>query len=233
MENTKTATKTKTKAKTTTETKTKRKTRVSKTKKKDGLDIKVKLEDDRIIKSLIAESTFINETQLNEKMINDFYKFYKRKIKRSDFYSLIFCSLILIAIGINFLIEGSEFFFGIIVNIVISGFLIALGIYLLVYDFKYQKYNKKESKKIYDDDISKFVDSYYFNDERVVIKNKIGTTERTYERLNSVFETKNFYYILVTENSGFVMKKDSFTKGNEKDFHNFIKAKMGKSFKKS
>ena len=34
----------------------------------------------------------------------------------------------------------------------------------------------KESKKIYDDDISTYVNNYYFNDERIIVKNKMGTT---------------------------------------------------------
>ena len=195
-------------------------------------DVPVKLSEERIEKALKEESTFINETQLNEKMINDFYKFHKRKIRRSDFISLLLCGLVLIIIGINYLLEGSDYFFGLICNIIFNALLISLGIYLWAYALKYQKYDKKESKKIYDDDISTYMNYYYFNDERVIIKNKVGTTERTYECLETIYETKEFYYILITKNSGYVMKKESFKKGNEEDFHKFIKEKMGKSYKK-
>jgi len=200
--------------------------------KESKADVPVKLSEDRIEKALKEESTFINETQLNEKMINDFYKFHKRKIRRSDYISLLFCGLVLIVIGVNYLLEGSDYFFGIIFNIIFNALLISLGIYLWVYALKYQKYDRKESKKIYDDDISTYMNYYYFNDERVIIKNKIGTTERTYECLEAIYEAKEFYYILITKNSGYVMKKDSFKKGEEEDFHKFIKEKMGKNYKK-
>lgn len=213
----------------------KAKTKINKTnkvKKEIPENVKAKLEEERLVKALEEESAFINSTQLNEKMINDFYKFHKRKIRRADFYSLLLCGLVLILIGINFLLDGSDYFFGLICNIIINTFLIILGIYLWVYAFKYQKYDKKESKKIYDDDISTYVNNYYFNNEMVIIKNKIGTTERTYECLEAVYETKDLYYILISRNSGYIMKKDSFTKGKENEFHNFVKEKMGKYYKK-
>ena len=142
-------------------------------------------------------------------MINDFYKFHRRKIRRSDYISLLFCGLVLIIIGIKYLLEGSDYFFGLICNIIFNALLISLGIYLLAYALKYQKYDRKESKKIYDDDISTYINYYYFNDERAIIKNKIGTTERTYDCLEAIYETKDCYYILITKNSGYVMKKDS------------------------
>lgn len=193
---------------------------------------KVKLDEDRIIKDIEENALYINKTQLNEKIINDFYKFYKRKIKRADFYSLIFCGIILVIIGINFLLQGEDYFFGIICNIIINACIIGLGIYLCVYSLKYQKFDKKESKKIYNDDISTYINQYYFSNENVVIINKEGKTEKKYNGLDSIYEAKNFYYILLTKNSGFAMSKDSFVKGTESDFHNFIKEKMGKNYKK-
>ena len=194
---------------------------------------KVKLDEDRIIKDIEENAMYVNKTQLNEKIINDFYKFYKRRIKRADFYSLIFCGIILIIIGVNFILQGSDYFFGIICNIIINVSAICLGIYLCVYSFKYQKFDKKESKKIYNDDISTYINEYYFNNENVIIINKEGKTEKKYNQLDSVYEAKNFYYILLTKNSGFAMSKDSFVKGKEADFHEFIKQKMGKNYKKS
>lgn len=200
--------------------------------KENKKGIEVKLSEERIEKALRKESTFINETQLNEKMINNFYKFHRRKIRRSDFVSLIFCGLVLIIVGINCLLEGSDYFFGLICNIIINTLLISLGIYLWSYALKYQKYDRKESKKIYGDDISTYINYYYFNEEMVIIKNKIGKTERYYNCLEAIYETKEFYYILITKNSGYVMKKDSFKKGEEEEFHKFIKEKMGKNYKK-
>lgn len=211
---------------------TKERTKSNKLKKTKGDNIQVKLEEERIIKSLEKESTFINSTQMNEEMINQFYKFYNRKIYRKDLYTMLICGLVLIIIGINYLLEGEEYFFGLVCNIIINVFIIGLGIYLWVYALKYQKYDKKESKKIYNDDISTYVSNYYFNEDRVLIKNKLGTTERPYSALEAVYEAKEYYYILLTERSGYIIKKDSFVKGKEEDFHKFIKEKMKKSYKK-
>ena len=94
--------------------------------KENKSDVPVKLSEDRIEKALKEESTFINETQLNEKMINDFYKFHRRKIRRSDYISLLFCGLVLIIIGIKYLLEGSDYFFGLICNIIFNALLIFL-----------------------------------------------------------------------------------------------------------
>ncbi len=213
---------------------TKTKKRITKEEKLRGSKENVipKLDEDRIIKEIENDALFINKTQQSEKIINSFYKFHKRKIKRSDFYTLLFCGAILIGTGINYLLKGDDYFFGLLCNIVINVSLILLGIYLLIYSFKYQKYDKKESKKIYKTDISTFLNSYYFNDERVIIKNEEGTTERRYEDLENIYEARKFYCIMLSKNSGFVMSKDSFTKGNEVEFNKFIKKKMGRKFKR-
>ena len=89
---------------------TKENTKNNKVKKVEGSNVKAKLEDERLIKALEKESEYINSTKMNEKMINEFYKFHKRKIKRGDFYSLLLCGLVLIIIGINFLLEGKDYF---------------------------------------------------------------------------------------------------------------------------
>ena len=68
-------------------------------KKNIALEVnKVELPADSLTRAMEEEAEFINETQLNEKMINQFYKFYKRKIKRTDFYTLLFCGIVLIIV---------------------------------------------------------------------------------------------------------------------------------------
>ena len=89
------------------------KTKKRKTKAKESKEnIEAKLSEERLINALNEESLFINATHLNEKMVNDFYKFYRRKVKRADFWSLLLCGFVLVAIGINFLLEGEDYFFG-------------------------------------------------------------------------------------------------------------------------
>ena len=196
------------------------------------IDIKAQLPPDNLIKEREKGSIYINETQLSEKIINQFYKFYKRKIKRADFYSLLFCGGVLIGVGINYLIKGNDNLFGVVFNSAFNIFLILLGLYLFYYAFSYQKYNKKESLRIYDEDISTYINYYYFNSERVFISNKLGTTERTYDCLEGIYETKKYYYLLISRSSGYIIDKKGFKKGTEEGFHEFIKNKMKKNYKK-
>ncbi len=193
---------------------------------------KVKLDEGRIAKEVKDNAIFINETQQSEKLINGFYKFYKRKVKRWDYYSLLFCSIVLILMGINFLIEGNDYFFGLVCNIIINSLLILLGLYLLIYDLNYQKYDLKESQEIYNDDISKFINYYYFGDKEMVLINKEGMTSKRYYEIEAIYEARKFYYIFLSPTSGVVMAKDSFTRGRELEFHDFIKRKMEKKYKK-
>ena len=111
---------------------TKTKKRITKEEKLRGSKENVipKLDEDRIIKEIENDALFINKTQQSEKIINSFYKFHKRKIKRADFYTLLFCGAILIGTGINYLLKGDDYFFGLLCNIVINVSLILLGIYL-------------------------------------------------------------------------------------------------------
>lgn len=178
------------------------------------------------------EAKFINTTVTNENIINKFYKFYKRKVKRFDFYSFLICGIALILIAINLLLQGSDYFMELIWNIIISVILIGIGICFWISAFKNQKYDKKDMVRIYAEDISNISNDYFFDDDKVVIVNKFGETERSYEYLEAIYEAKDYYYIFTTRKSAYIMDKKKFTKGTEKEFNNFIKSKMKKNYKK-
>ena len=86
--------------------------------------------------------------------------------------------------------------------------------------------------KIYAEDVSNLENDYFFDDEKVIIVNKYGETERVYGYLEAIYEEKDYYYIFTTKKNCHIMRKDSFQKGNEEEFHEFIKEKMGKNYKK-
>lgn len=177
-------------------------------------------------------SMFINITALDENMINTFYKFYNHRVKRFDFYSFIICGILFIVIAINSLIKGSDYFLGIIWNIIINIIFIGIGLGFLSLAFKSQKYDKKSIVKIYAEDISNVVNNFFFDDEKMLVINRLGETQRVYEYLDSVYEAKNYYYFFTTKKNAFIMQKNAFTKGTEKEFHKFIKQKMGRNYKK-
>ena len=203
-----------------------------KIKKETNQDIKVQLPPDTMQKVREENAIFVNETQLNEKMINQCYKFYSRRIKKFDFYSLLFCGAVVIITGINFLLKGREYFFGLIFNIIFNSLLILLGIYLWSYALKYKKFDREESLRIYNEDVSTYINYYYFNKDTIKIHNKEGTTERRYEDLESIYETKKYYYILISRNNGYIMDKNSFKKGTEEEFNQFIRIKLNRNYKK-
>ena len=130
------------------------------------------------------------------------------------------------------LLNGEVFFGEIICDLIIIIILISLGICFWISAFNVQKYDKKRMKKIYDEDISKMSIDFYFDNDKVVIVNKYGETERVYEYLEAIYEAKDFYYIFTAKKNAHIMKKDSFTKGKEEEFNKFIKDKMGKKYKK-
>ncbi len=187
---------------------------------------------ENIKKQREKEARFVNTTVMSEEIINKFYKFYARRVNRFDFYSFLICGLLLIIIAINFLIHGNEYFLGIVGNIITSIILIGIGICFWMSAFKTQKYDKKSMVKIYSEDISNLLNDYYFDNSKVVIVNKYGETERVYDYLEAIYEAKDYYYIFTTKKNCHIMRKDSFKKGREEDFHKFIKERMGKNYKK-
>ena len=136
---------------------------------------------ENIKKQREKEAKFVNTTVMSEEIINKFYKFYARRVNIFDFYSFLICGVLLIIIAIHFLINGSEYFLGIVGNIITSIILIGIGICFWMSAFKTQKYDKKSMVKIYAEDISNLSNDYYFDNKKVVIVNKYGETERVYD----------------------------------------------------
>lgn len=188
--------------------------------------------NEEIIVEREKQAKFINETVMNEQMINEYYKFYKRKIKKFDFISFLICGAILIIMAIYNLFTCNNDFLGVIFNVITNIILIAIGIIFWHTCLKNEKYDKQMMIHIYDEDISKIKTRYYFNEDTLIIINKYGETERLYDCLESVYETKEYYYICVSKNNTYILKKDSFIKGEERDFNVFIRQELGKGYKK-
>ena len=73
---------------------------------------------------------------------------------------------------------------------------------------------------------------YYFTEDEIIIANKFGETIKLYEHLTGIYEAKTCYYLFTSRKNGYIIKKDSFTKGIEYKFRLFMKEKLGKSYKR-
>lgn len=192
----------------------------------------VKKTKEEIEKEREQEAIYINKTEITEKMINEFYKFYNKKINRLDFYSFLVCGIVLLVIAIFYLTRLNDYFLGIIWNIIINSILILVGIGFFISALKNQKYNKDKMSNIYDEDMSKMSNTYYFNDKKIIIINKFGETKRMYDYLTAIYEAKNYYYLFTNTKNAYIIRKDSFIKGSQYKFREFIKEKLGKAYKK-
>lgn len=178
------------------------------------------------------EIKYENISKLSEESVNKFYKYYKFKVNRLEFLSSILCSVVLILLAVYYLMRWDRYFLGLIANILINVPMILLAIYFVINAFQVQKYDKKKMNKIYGEDITKLSDEYIFYEDKIVITNKYGETDRPYNYLWGIYESKDYYYIFSKKDVANIMRKDSFIKGEEKDFHNFIKKKVKRFHKR-
>lgn len=179
-----------------------------------------------------SEAIYINKTEINEDIINKFYKFYNFKIKKLDCYTFLLSGIILIAIGILYLIKLDRHFLGLIWNIIINTLFLTLGIIFLVLALKSKKYDKEKSLGTYEQDISNIKNKYYFYDDKLIIVNEVGETEIKYEYIERIYEAKDYYYIFTNQDNAYILKSNNFTKGDEYRFNKFITEKVNKIYKR-
>ena len=138
----------------------------------------------------------------------------------------------LICIAVFYLTRLNDYFLGIVWNIIINTAIIGLGIGFFVSALRNQKYNTNNMSKIYDRDMSVIENTYYFNEKNIIIINEVGETNRMYDYLTAVYEAKKYYYLFTNTKNAYIIRKDSFIKGSQYKFREFIKEKLGKSYKK-
>ena len=68
-----------------------------------------------------------------------------------------------------------------------------------------------------------------FFDEKIVFQSTFGTSlDIDYAIVKKVALSKNYYFLFTNQNQVFVVKRDGFIKGEEKEFFSFIKEKCSK-----
>lgn len=69
-----------------------------------------------------------------------------------------------------------------------------------------------------------------FFDDKIVYENTNGTSlDLDYSIIKKVASEKKYYFLVTNQKQFFVLKKDSFVTGEEKDFLSFMKEKIDKS----
>ena len=161
------------------------------------------------------EELFENKTKYTEDNYNTFLKYYEKEYGTSDrlffVYNIIFFGFCMI-----FAFKSSETGLGI-------GILVGLLIYL---GFKFIRPARKTEKIKQGPMLSgKFVNTYKFYKRYFMVENSEGKAQILYIRLYRVVETRDYYYIYISREAAFLVSKQGFTKGNDKEFSEFIRKK--------
>ena len=77
-----------------------------------------------------------------------------------------------------------------------------------------------------------FIHTMTFYDDRIVYENTIGASlDIDYSIIKKVASEKKYYFLITKQKQFFVLKKDSFVTGEEKDFLSFMKEKCNEAKK--
>lgn len=191
-----------------------------------------KYKDIQLDEQKVESALYVNQTNVTEDMINQFYKFYNHRIKRFDFYTYLLCGFVSIAVALLYIMKLDDYFLGIGWNIIINTCLIIIGINFFVFALKNKKFDKKRAEDIWNQNMSVIYYQYYFKDNELIIIDNIGETTKTYECIGKVYEAKKYYYIFTSSENAYILEKDRFVKGTNNRFSKFIRGKIGRNYKK-
>ena len=153
---------------------------------------------------------FKNTTKYTEKSYQQFVNFHGNKFNLSyNFYTIISLMLIIYCIVYSFI--QKSYLLSFVFTLMFFGYII-MRIYLPM-----KKYTKTKDK--YENTSSYFTYNfykYYF---------EIENTKIYYFKLYKVFETQDYFYLYLDEDTAFLVSKSGFKIGTPKDFSEFIKKK--------
>lgn len=155
--------------------------------------------------------TFINRYTCTKKMLSDFYK--TCVCKRYRITGLIIFLLGLVCI-IYFIYSNEKTL--IILNIVA----LVLGLILMLYHLLMGSVAYKQGCKVHGGTMKESIVT--FTD---IVKLDEGKTSLTYEynQFTKIYETKDFFALMLGKYTGVMVRKSSFEKGSEKEFGKFIR----------
>lgn len=153
---------------------------------------------------------FKNTTKYTEKSYQQFVNFHGNKFNLSyNTYTIIM--LLLIIYCIIYSISQKTFLLTSLFVVMLAGYII-LRIYIPIKNYTKTK-DKYENKSSY----------FTFNFYKFFFE--IDKTRIYYFKLYKVFETKDYFYLYIDEDTAFLVSKSGFKIGTPKDFSEFIKKK--------
>lgn len=167
------------------------------------------------------EKLFVNKTTNTQEAYMKFLKFHSKKfnlfyIAYTIFWSFLFMICIIIAFRGGLRIQGVLF-------------TIALIIFIF---YRLSKPKMIVNNELKSDKISpKSTNTYTFYEKYFEIKNKNGKFNYRYLMIQKVFETSEYFYLYVSKENAFLVSKNTFSLGNERDFSSFIKRKCKLRYK--
>ena len=154
---------------------------------------------------------FKNITIYNSKNYNQFVKFHGEKFNFSyNMYTFLMLALMLYCIILNIIQKNILLF---LVFLAMLSLTILFRMYLPVK--RYQKTNKKFAKSQQTSITINFY-KFYFKVEKKIYP---------YLKLYKVFETKDYFYLYINEDSAVLVSKNGFKFGTVEEFTEFIKKK--------
>lgn len=158
---------------------------------------------------------FKNTTKYSKECYENFLIFHNKKFGvSSNFYTLLIVILMAFCIVLQLKAGNTQLVFIFILT------LICFLLWRIFHPIKEVK-DEFESKKIQKE--STFIFRFY--EKYFTISDGTQTDKYYYWKLYKVFNTKDYYYFYLDRKYAFLINKNGFTLGNEKDFSNFIKTK--------
>lgn len=161
---------------------------------------------------------FKNITKYTAKNYKDFTEFHTNKYSFSqNAYTLIMSALLIYCVIIN--IKSKDILLFLAFSLILVAFL-AWRIYLP--NKRYQKLQKELNSKKETGFIFSFYKNYFTINKKTIY----------YFKLFKVFETKDYFYLYIDEDTAALVSKKGFEIGTAEEFSNFIRKKCLLKFSK-
>lgn len=80
--------------------------------------------------------------------------------------------------------------------------------------------------------VSDYINEYEFYENTFKASNKFNEEEINYLSMYKVYETKTNFYFYINRKDALIIDKNKFEVGDNKDFSDFLKARLNKRYKK-
>ena len=167
------------------------------------------------------EPLFENKTECSQKDYDIFLEEYKKEFTTSD-YAYILFYVVFFGICVFLAFSKKEF---------ILGFVLLTGIIIYLWYKIIRPTNMVEKTKENQKLNGNIINNYIFYKNYFKVESTEGKTQFLYFKIYRVVETKEFFYIYITRQLAYIISKNGFTKGDKREFTNFLKKKVFTKYK--